>query len=140
MKHSTVNRRTNVRRPNRPPNRRQRRGTLVVCVLGCMAVVAGLLAFLAKDALQARRETKLRFQMQQTERLLDAGILRASRQLEKDPSFEGETWEPKLSLHGQTIPTTVTISAVEDKLMVTARIGVQPNTTTQSHTFPKKLF
>lgn len=113
----------------------RRSGTLMVCVLVCMLVVGSLVALLAKDALSARRETKLRFQAMQTERLLDAGILRATKQSKTDPDYAGETWTPELELAGQPAGATVTITVQDNQTSVTAKLGIAPNITTKSYVY-----
>ena len=105
----------------------------MICVLVCLVVVASLIGLIAKDATAARRETKIRLQMQQTDRLLDAGILRWSIQSKQDPDYVGETWQPNLPLAGRDSTATVTIRVLEDQTIVTARIGTEPNITTQSY-------
>ena len=115
--------------------RRRRRGTLMACVLVCMVVVASIVALIAKDAVAGRRETKLRLQLQQTERLLDAGILRSAMRTKEDPDYNGESWQPKLQLAGQDANASVTISIKDDLMTVTAQIGIEPNLTTQSFVY-----
>lgn len=105
------------------------------CVLACLAVVASLVAWIAKDAVAARRETKIRLQLQQTERLLDAGILRSSIQTQRDAQYDGEVWKPKLNLAGQDANASVTISIDDQHTSVTAKIGIQPNITTRSYVY-----
>ena len=138
---STNRRWTNCSRRNRRWTKRgkdHRQGGIIFGVLACLAVVTAIVALLARDALAARRETKLRLQVAQTQRLLDAGILRAAIKLRADDNYEGEAWTPELVLGGQPVPTAVEISKRGDELSVTARIGQSPNITTKSHTFSPK--
>ncbi|WP_182869001.1 hypothetical protein [Stieleria mannarensis] len=116
-----------------PP--RRRRGTLMVGVLACLVVVASLIGLIAKDALAARRETRLRLQLHQTQRLLDAGILRAAIRTKQAPDYTGETWQPTLSFAGQDADAIVTISVNADQTTVTAKLGRAPNITTQSYVY-----
>ena len=124
--------------PTRRPARR-RSGSLLFCVLACLASVAALVGLLARDATAMRREAKLRFQRMQTERLLDAGILRAAIRLRDDPDYAGETWQPELT------PTpgaadfraaNVSIDISSGLASVTAKLGGAPHITTQSYVFP----
>lgn len=124
--------RTQRRRRSAPA---ARRGTLMACVLVCMLVVASIVALIAKDAIAGRRETKLRSQLHQTERLLDAGVLRASLRFKQDADYRGETWKPNLQLAGQDANASVTISIEEKLTTVTAQIGFEPNITTQSYVY-----
>ncbi|MCA9139631.1 MAG: hypothetical protein KDB00_22815 [Planctomycetales bacterium] len=123
------------RKRHRPIAPAPRRGTLMTCVLVCMLVVASIVAVIAKDAIAGRRETKLRLQMHQTERLLDAGILRAAIQTKRDPDYVGETWKPNLQMAGRDANASVVITVSEDATTVTARIGFEPNITTQSYVY-----
>lgn len=115
--------------------RRRRRGTLMIGVLACLVVVTSMVGLIVRDALAARRETKIRLQMQQTERLLDAGILRSAIRSEEDRTYTGESWQPKLQLAGQDAQATVTIVVADGRTTVTARIGIAPNITTQSYVY-----
>ena len=114
---------------------RRRRGTIVLAVLACLAVVSVLLSLLVRDALKARRETKLRHQVSQTDRLLDAGILRATNQKKRDADYEGETWSPRLGSTSNDLPASVDIKVNGDAVTVTATLGQQPHTTTKSHQY-----
>ncbi|MCO8124229.1 hypothetical protein NHH03_20975 [Stieleria sp. TO1_6] len=128
-----MNQRLRHRRPVQRRRINRRRGSLMVCVLACLMIVASLVGLLVKDAVAARQETKLRLQLLQTERLLDAGILRSAKQIQRDGEYNGETWQPELSLHGQPVPASVSISIDNTQVMVTARIGTSPHVTTLSH-------
>ena len=112
-----------------------RRGSLMIGVLACMAVVASLVGLIAKDAVAARRETKLRFQLQQTDRLLDAGILRSAMQTKRDPDYDGESWKPTLKIAGRTAVASVAIAINDGRTTVTAKIGTAPNITTKSYVY-----
>lgn len=114
---------------------RRRSGTIVLAVLACLAVVSVLLGLLVRDALKARRETRLRHQVSQTNRLLDAGILRATKQKKRDANYEGETWSPRLGSADNDLPASVEIKVDGDAITVTATLGQQPHTTTKSHQY-----
>jgi hypothetical protein len=107
----------------------------MVGVLVCMAIVGSLVGWIAKDAVSARRETKLRLQLLQTDRLLDAGILRAVIQSERDPDYDGESWNPEFQIAGQNANASVTILIIDGQTTVTARIGTAPNITTKSYAY-----
>lgn len=116
-------------------SQRPRRGSLLICVFACMVVVGSLVALMVQDALSARREIKTRLQLQQTDRLLDAGILRATVRLGQDQNYQGETWQPKLTIAGREMPAAVTIAIDGEQTTVTARLGTTPNITTQSYVY-----
>jgi type II secretory pathway pseudopilin PulG len=107
----------------------------MVCVIACLAIVASLVGWIAKDAVAARRETKLRMQLHQTDRLLDAGILRSSLQTRRDGDYGGETWKPKLQVTGQDANASVEISVDDGQTTVTAKIGFHPNITSKSYVY-----
>ncbi|MCS7468853.1 hypothetical protein NZK35_19550 [Stieleria sp. ICT_E10.1] len=115
--------------------RRRRRGALMICVLACLIVVGSLIGLIAKDALSARSETRIRLQMHQTQRLLDAGILRAAMQSKRNRDYSGEIWQPRLSFAGRDAEATVTISVDDDQTTVTAKLGTAPNITSQSYVY-----
>nr|WP_143547674.1 hypothetical protein [Rhodopirellula sp. SM50] len=115
--------------------RRRRRGALMICVLACLIVVGSLIGLIAQDALAARRETRIRLQMHQTQRLLDAGILRAAMQSKRNRDYGGETWQPRLSFAGRDAAATVTISIDDDQTTVTAKLGTAPHITSQSYVY-----
>lgn len=77
-------------------NRRSntRHGVLVICVLVCLLVAGTIVTATTHLALRSRRDVRLEQQMRQTELLLDAGILRAARQLKTSGEYDGETWRP----------------------------------------------
>lgn len=114
---------------------RKRRGTIMVAVLACLAVVSLLLALLVRDSLAARHETKRRHQLHQTARLLDAGILRATLQKKRDTDYDGETWNPRFGSSDNDVPASVVIVCEDDEIQVTAKIGAEPHITTQSHQY-----
>ena len=114
---------------------RPRRGTLLFCVMAVMAVVVSLMGLVVRDAVRARREAKLRLQLHQTDRLLDAGVLRAVKQLKADPNYGGETWQPSFQFSGQDTDVRVAISVNDTQVQVTAKLGNEPHVTTRSHVF-----
>lgn len=74
-----------------------RSGTLIVCVLACLAIGAALGALTIQAALQGRREARLQRQLRQTELLCEAGVLRAMQQAASSDNYEGEQWRPELN-------------------------------------------
>ena len=124
------------------PNHRtrpRRVGTITICVLACLVIVVSLVGWITRDAIQARRETKIRLQMIQTDRLLDAGILRAARRSENEPEYQGETWTPSLQLAGRDAEAAVTIRVADDETTVTAKMGIAPNITSKTYTFSSSI-
>ncbi|MDC0278737.1 hypothetical protein OAL43_00880 [bacterium] len=76
-------------------HRCRRDGTLMICVLVCLSVATAIMSLSTLSAIRARRATLLTRQMRQTELLLDAGILRAAKQLTRSPEYAGEDWNPE---------------------------------------------
>ena len=76
------------------PGAHQRSGSILICVLACLVIVTGLIMAISRQALEARRETKFRLQVRQTELLLDAGVVRAAKRSQQSPEYKGETWQP----------------------------------------------
>lgn len=72
-------------------------GTVLVCVLACLAIVTATIAMTAQSALRIRNEARTQRQLLQTQFLCDAGMLRAKQQLQAVPSYSGEEWSPNLS-------------------------------------------
>lgn len=114
---------------------RRRRGSWLFCVIAVMAVVTSLVALMARDAIMARREVKLRLQLHQTDRLLDAGILRAAKQLKQNSNYDGEVWTPDVQFSDRETESVVRISVNEARVTVVARIGAGPHSTALSHEF-----
>ena len=132
-------------RCNEPP---RRRGTLVVCVVVCLLVATSLAAATTHAALRWRRSLRMEHQMRQTELLLDAGILRASRQLRRSIDYRGETWRPRRSTVGFESPVVeIRVIEAEDprarQVEVLAQLGSpladlqrsNPSQTNRSHKF-----
>ena len=113
----------------------RRRGGLMICVLACLAIVVSLVMWIARDAVAARRETRIRLQLQQTDRLLDAGIMRATKQRRADENYQVETWKPKLQIRGHDVRASVEIQIEDDRVRVVAQIGQQPHSTTKSYLY-----
>jgi hypothetical protein len=112
---------------------RSRSGTLVVCVLVCLLVASSLAAASTHAALQWRRSMTMEQQLRQTELLLDAGILRAARQLQKSPGFRGEVWRPEpSSVRFESPVVEIRITTADDPEVrlvdVIAQLGTAPET------------
>ncbi len=78
-------------------SRRKRSGSILICVLVCLAIVTSIAASMLKTALDARKAVRQELQLSQTEFLLEAGIQRAVQQWNDDPEYSGETWQLKSS-------------------------------------------
>ncbi|MDM4019084.1 hypothetical protein [Roseiconus lacunae] len=127
--------------PRSAAHRNKRRsGTITLCVLACMAIVVSLCMTLLHSANRSRQETKLRHQMEQTERFLDAAILRAVTRRRADEQYKTETWRTELMFQGRAIAATAEIK-VDESLEVTvqARLGSLPQQTQQSYQFQLRL-
>lgn len=106
--------------------RKDRAGAVMIVVLACLTIVSALLMLVCRNALTARRETRLRYQMQQTELLLDAGILRARKQIQNSPDYSGETWRPKNAFErfdNPAVRIAVETVADEKRITVVASLG-----------------
>lgn len=113
---------------------KHRRGAaLLLCVLACLLVVIGLVLSLTQSALQARRETRLRIQMRQTDYLLDAGVMRAANRLRESTDYAGEQWRPKLKRFDNALVrikiTADSANADQRNVEVTADVGGRKEST-----------
>ena len=133
----------------RPPSEApSRRGTLVVCVLVCLLVVGSLAGATTHAALRFRRSLRLERQLHQTELLLDAGILRAAKQLRRSSDYRGETWRPSRETVGFDSPLVeIQVSEGDDpstrQVKVIAELGAPLSDlqrTNASHTRRSHLF
>jgi hypothetical protein len=70
----------------------------LVCVLVCLLIASTIAAATTQSALRGRRDIRIQHQMRQTELLLDAGVLRAARQLRRSDAYQGESWRPVNSI------------------------------------------
>lgn len=85
-------------RPNYSSVRRpEHHGTVLICVLACLAIVTATVAMTAQSALRIRNEARTQRQLLQTQFLCEAGMLRAKQKLQELPSYSGEEWSPNLS-------------------------------------------
>ena len=74
-----------------------RKGTILICVLACLAVISAAITMTAQSALRSRNEVRSQRQLLQTQFLCEAGVLRAKQQLQKLSSYSGEEWSPSIS-------------------------------------------
>jgi hypothetical protein len=79
---------------------RNRGGIVVVCALVCLLVASAIVMAMTQSALRWQRHVRLSHQMQQTDLLLDAGLLRAATQLKRSADYQGESWRPAAALDG----------------------------------------
>lgn len=130
----------------RPVSRRG--ASMVVVVLTCLLVSSALVRAMTLATIRARRMAGTELQLLQTELLLDAGILRAARQLQNDPAYQGETWQPRTELEqfGQGRVEIRVRPAEETQTQLVevtaylggapaAQPGSDPTLTRRSHTF-----
>ncbi|QDV24555.1 hypothetical protein [Aureliella helgolandensis] len=73
--------------------RRRRRGAVLIAVLACLMICASLTATALHQSLRSRRETKNSLRVRQTELLLQAGMRRATQQLQISSEYSGEHWD-----------------------------------------------
>lgn len=96
----------------------KRPGSILICVLVCLAIVTALAASMLKTALDARKVVRQELQLSQTEFLLEAGVQRAVKQWNDDPAYTGETWQlPSAAIPGiETALVEIQVSpAAEDQ-------------------------
>lgn len=70
----------------------ERRGALLVCVVVCLSIAAGVAMAGVRSALDAHRQTRVERHLAQAEWLLEAGARRAAAQIRSTEDYEGETW------------------------------------------------
>jgi len=125
-----------------------RLGTLIVCVIVCLLVSVSIAGATTHAALQWRRSLRMEHQLRQTDLLLDAGILRASKQLRRSKEYQGETWRPDRESIGFESPLVeIQVRSGNDpairQVEVVAELGAKQNsqsrirvpTTRRSHQF-----
>jgi Tfp pilus assembly protein PilX len=110
---------------------RHRNGTVLVCVLVCVAVASALVVGATRSALRTHRQLRVQRQLRQTELLAEAAVERAIRQLGHNVQYRGETWElsphalPEDEAASARIAVTPLpkVSPTEYRIVVTARLG-----------------
>ncbi|QDT58072.1 hypothetical protein SV7mr_05610 [Stieleria bergensis] len=132
INHHTHTRQSNCPQPQGP---RSRRGAIMFCVLACLGVSLAIVTLMVRGAVSERRATRRRHQMNQTERLLDAGILRAVQQRQQNPSYQGESWTVKLPEPQADQPASIQIRIENGVTHVTAQLGERPSITSKSFQF-----
>ena len=106
-RHATPRRQQNLaatRNARMPLRRMRRQATLTICGLVCLLVAASLAGATTHAALRWRRSMRIHHQLRQTELLLDAGILRAAKQIRRSADYLGETWRPSQASVGFESP------------------------------------
>jgi Tfp pilus assembly protein PilX len=88
---------------------RHRRATLVITVLGCMALVMLLMVAWLKIVGSERRQLRAQQDRMQAEYLAAAGVERARARLEADPAYTGETFTASAEDLATGAPAAVTI-------------------------------
>ena len=68
-----------------------RNGNLLIVALVSLAIATSLMFGALRTGLQARRQMRQQFQLEQTRWLLDAGVRHAHQMLRDDPDYDGET-------------------------------------------------
>lgn len=123
-----------------------RSGALMICVLACLLVSSAIVLASTRTALSTRQQTRLHHQLLQTEWLLEAGVMRAARQVALSDHYDGEIWRPAHALDRFEHPL-VEIKVQRDgdkrRLTVSASLGkadsdsAGPNVsqTRRSHSF-----
>lgn len=132
IKHTKLTARPRRLRPQTPP---ARRGAIMFCVLACLGVALAIVTLMVRGAVNDRQAARRRHQMNQTDRLLDAGILRAVQQREQDPNYQGETWTVKLPEPQADRPASIEITIEDGVTNVTAQLGERPSITSKSFQF-----
>ena len=102
----------NIASQNKAPSRNA--GSIVICVLGCMVVVTGLIATMTHSALQARRDMRSQHRLRQTELVLEAGVQRATDRLSSDREYMGESWQMTEAILPSADEVIVEITVSED--------------------------
>jgi hypothetical protein len=75
-----------------------RSGAILIGVLACLGTVVVLVGISLQTSLRSRAEATMQRQILQTDLLCQAGVLRAVNQLQRDPVYRGERWEPNLDI------------------------------------------
>ena len=117
-------------RDRRTTKTKNRNAAVLICALACLLIVSALMMALVKSSLTARRETRLRLQMRQTEFLLDAGVMRAAEKLASSADYSGETWQPKNAVNrfrGAFVKIGVQDTNGAKLVTVTASLGGERN-------------
>ena len=113
--------------------RRRNTGSILICVLACLAIVTALAGSMLKTALQARKAMRQELQLRQAEFLLEAGVQRAVKQLNDDSTYTGESWKlPRDILPSQT-PAVVEIKVIPPTDDAATRVAVVAQLATDNH-------
>lgn len=107
-------------------------GTILICILVSLVIVAGITGSMLKNALEARKAMRNELRLRQTEFILDAAVQRAAAKLQKDPDYDGEVWQLENALpNADSAQATIEVVSVDEaqtsNVKVTAQIsGPQP--------------
>lgn len=99
--------------PTRRASRRQ--GTVLVCVLGCIATILVVGALTAQFALRSRLAARTQRSWLQVQFLAEAGTLRAIEKLSSNIDYTGETWAPGFVGTSQFEATEILITVQQSK-------------------------
>lgn len=122
-----------------------RRGAALIYVLVCLGISISLVMTSLKSSLTHRRQTRQLLRVEQTDWLLEAGLVRAHRQLRNDDTYTGETWSVGDAIRGNE-PAEIEIEVTRDEssndsltVRVIARLGQydsqSPHRIQRSHTW-----
>ncbi|ELP32282.1 hypothetical protein RBSWK_03981 [Rhodopirellula baltica SWK14] len=100
-------------------------------MLVCLGISISLVMTSLKSSLTHRRQTNHLLRVEQTDWLLEAGLVRAHRQLREDDAYTGETWSVSDAIRGDE-PAEIEIEVTRDDasedsltIRVIARLGQQ---------------
>lgn len=99
-----------TRAKRRAPERQS--GAALVAALVCLLIVVSLVSSMLLVAVRARRQLHAERDRRQTVLLVQAGAQRAAYQLQRDPNYQGETWD--LGDEALAKPGQVTIEVARD--------------------------
>ncbi|EMI23749.1 hypothetical protein RESH_05595 [Rhodopirellula europaea SH398] len=100
-------------------------------MLVCLGISISLVMTSLKSSLTHRRQTNHLLRVEQTDWLLEAGLVRSHRQLREDDAYTGETWSVSEAIRGNE-PAEIEIEVTRDDaseesltIHVIARLGQQ---------------
>lgn len=92
-----------------------RRGILILAVLGCLTLVTVLAAVWLRMLAIERQQARSQQAALQTEYLANSALQRAAAQLAASAEYRGETWEPSADALGLAMPAKVIIAVELDQ-------------------------
>jgi Tfp pilus assembly protein PilX len=93
--------------------RAARRGLVLVAVLVCLAAAAMTILAILRTTMIELKQLRAQQQHLQADRLAEAGIERAHAQLNRSPTYTGETWTIAADELGGTAAASVLITVTE---------------------------